>query len=287
MKLHRTTPAPLLVTAALVLGCMPEEEPARGEAEGTEAPVITITATDFALQAPDTLVEGLTTFRFVNEGEQIHMAHAIRLEEGRTAQELLDAYAEAIRTAGPRPTWITRFGGTGAEPSSESNTTQYLEPGDYVWVCPVDDQEGVPHFSNGEARPFVVRPAEGDAAPRAARPEATTVIRLLDYSFQVSPSLAPGRHVIRVENVGTESHDVSVLKLATGRTMEDFQAWGEDPQGPMPASLAGGIAPIAPGLEAFFEAELTPGEYVLICFSTAPDGRTHIEHGMIQQVRVG
>jgi hypothetical protein len=40
-------------------------------------------------------------------------------------------------------------------------------------------------------------------------------------------------------------------------------------------------------MEAFFEAELTAGEYVLVCFTTAPDGRSHIEHGMIQQVRIG
>ena len=39
-------------------------------------------------------------------------------------------------------------------------------------------------------------------------------------------------------------------------------------------------------MEAFFETTLTPGEYVLICMTTAPDGRSHIEHGMIQQITV-
>ena len=48
----------------------------------------------------------------------------------------------------------------------------------------------------------------------------------------------------------------------------------------------GGIASIGSGLEAFFEADFTPGEYVLICMTTAPDGRSHIEHGMIQQISV-
>lgn len=36
-----------------------------------------------------------------------------------------------------------------------------------------------------------------------------------------------------------------------------------------------------------FEVELTPGEYLLVGFSTAPDGRAHMEHGMVQQVLVG
>jgi hypothetical protein len=49
---------------------------------------------------------------------------------------------------------------------------------------------------------------------------------------------------------------------------------------------AGGIAAIAPGMEAFFETGITPGEYVLVCMATAPDGRSHIEHGMIRQISV-
>lgn len=167
----------------------------------------------------------LTRFRLVNEGEHIHMVHAIRLDSRKTAQELLDAQAEAVRTAGPRPTWITRFGGTTAEPNSESTATQYLEPGHSVWVCPIEDAEGVPHFSQGLAHSFVVRPAESDGTPRAERPETTVVIRLLDYSLDTHPPLTPGRHVIRVENVGGDSHDVAHLKRAAGRTMEDYQAW--------------------------------------------------------------
>ena len=45
-------------------------------------------------------------------------------------------------------------------------------------------------------------------------------------------------------------------------------------------------ATISPGMSVFFEANLTPGEYVLFCMVTAPDGRSHIEHGMIQQLRI-
>jgi hypothetical protein len=61
-----------------------------------------------------------------------------------------------------------------------------------------------------------------------------------------------------------------------------------DPVPPLDSlgSGAGGIAAIAPGMQAFFEANLTPGEYVLACMATAPDGRSHIEHGMIRQVSV-
>lgn len=35
----------------------------------------------------------------------------------------------------------------------------------------------------------------------------------------------------------------------------------EPDQGPPGVTLAGGVAVIAPGMEAFFEAELMPGDY--------------------------
>jgi hypothetical protein len=28
------------------------------------------------------------------------------------------------------------------------------------------------------------------------------------------------------------------------------------------------------------------GDYVLLCMATAPDGKSHIEHGMIKQFRI-
>ena len=39
-------------------------------------------------------------------------------------------------------------------------------------------------------------------------------------------------------------------------------------------------------MSVYFEANLTPGEYVLFCMVTAPDGRSHIEHGMIQPLEI-
>jgi hypothetical protein len=101
-----------------------------------------------------------------------------------------------------------------------------------------------------------------------------------------------------VENAGVEPHDLVLMKLEPGATLEQVKAWlnpekarrlGQSSAGVSPASLvsmAGGIAAIASGMEGFFEADLTPGEYVLACMATAPDGKSHIEHGMIQQISI-
>ena len=91
----------------------------------------------------------------------------------------------------------------------------------------------------------------------------------------------------RVENAGAEPHEVGLVKLAPGTTMQDFEAWTQNPQGPPPASSVGGVSSLVANTEAYFEVELTAGEYVLLCFVTAPDGRPHTAHGMIQHIRIG
>jgi hypothetical protein len=261
--------------------------------------VVSLTATEYAIAAPDSIAAGWTTFRLANRGEQVHYGHIVRLDPGRTLQDLLGAYLEAIRTSGPRPTWVKRFGGPGGTaPGDSSNVTQYLEAGSYVWICPVEDSTGTPHFAKGEVRPFVVRAASPDAPGAAAAPAAGAVIRLVDHAFTIASPLRPGRQTIRVENAGTEPHDFGLLKLAPGTTIEDVRVWlnperarrsdgGGDPP-PLEAigSVAGGIAAIAPGMSAYFETNLTSGDYALFCMVTAPDGRSHIEHGMIQRLRI-
>jgi hypothetical protein len=282
-----TTPAPLIASLAFVAACTADKEAPRPDA-ATAPTLVTLTATDYAFEAPDTIAAGFTTFQLVNRGDQLHMAQLIKLEGGRTLDDFLAAYNEAFRTSGPRPTWATRLGGPGvADPRGRSNATHYLEPGSYAWICHMNVPDGMPHVVKaGMAKPFAVRARNRNAAPQSP-PEASVVIRLVDYAFNISGPLAAGRHMIRVENVGAEPHEVGLLKLAPGKTMQDLEAWMADPQGPLPASSVAGISSLAANTDAYFEADLTSGGYVLLCLVTAPDGRPHTAHGMIQHFRIG
>ena len=277
---------------AVLSACSTEREaPSRNPAATPN--VVALTATEYAFEAPDTLPAGWTNLRLANRGQEVHYGHMVRLDSGKTVRDLVDAYAEAIRTSGPRPKWVTRFGGPGgAFPGDSVSVTQYLEPGSDVWICPVEADREV------EDR-VVVKAADGVVADRAAGPEASLVIRLMDFSFGLDPSVPAGRHTIRVENAGEEPHDLVMIKLAPGTTVEDLvnglnperaRRAGQAAKPPPPMESlgtgAGGIAAIAPGMESFFEANLSPGEYVLVCMATAPDGRSHIEHGMIKQFRI-
>ncbi|MGH7628123.1 MAG: hypothetical protein ACREOF_01790 [Gemmatimonadales bacterium] len=282
-----TTPAPLIAILAFVAACTADKEAPRTDAAAAPT-LVTLTATDYAFEAPDTIVAGFTTFQLVNNGDQFHMAHLIKLEGGRTLDDFLVAYNEAFRTIGPRPTWATRLGGPGvADPRGRSNATHYLEPGSYAWVCLMNVPDGIPHVVKaGMAKPFAVRARNRGAAPQTA-PEASVVIRMVDYAFSISAPLTAGRHMIRVENAGAEPHEVSLLKLAPGKTMQDLEAWVQNPQGPPPANSVGGVSSLAANTEAYFEVDLPSGDYVLLCLVTAPDGRPHTEHGMIQHIHIG
>ena len=249
--------------------------------------VVTVTARDFAFDAPDTIAAGFTTFNLVNNGEQLHMAQLIRLDSGKTLDDFLAAYAEAFRTKGPRPAWAPRLGGPGvAEPRGRTNATHNLEPGSYAWICLMDVPDGIPHVVKARmAKAFVVRPRGSETAPDTA-PKASIVMQLNEYAFSYDVPLTAGRQMIRVENVGAESHEVGLLKLAPGKTMQDFQAWARNPRGPPPASAIGGVSSMRAGSDGYFEVDLTSGDYVLLCLVTAPDGRSHVEHGMIQHIRI-
>jgi hypothetical protein len=191
----------------------------------------------------------------------------------------------------------TLRGPGGAAPGGMAVVTQFLEPGSYVWICPIEDEQGNPHFGKGEHKLFVVHGAP--AQIQVGAPTATSEVRLMDFSFAIDSTLRSGAHTIRVVNAGVEPHDLVLMKLAEGKTIDDIRRWmnpeqarrSDRPAEPPPPfeSLgipAGGIAAIAPGYEVFMDLNLTPGEYVAVCMATAPDGRSHIEHGMIRQFRI-
>ena len=278
----------------MLLLCLPAG-PLAAQSVQARNNVVTITVTDSAYHAPDTIAAGFTTVRLVNKGNERHMAHLVRLDSGRTVEEFVKAYAEAIRTVGPRPVWAKRYGGPGAAPHAESSAMQYLEPGTYAMLCLMSHRggiQGTPHFMTGMVGTLVVRAGDA-AAPAQTPPKATVVIRLVEYAFVLNRPLTAGRHVIRVESRGALPHEVGILKLPRGKTAADFQAWVRNPQGPPPVSesprasgTGGGVAQLSPSLDAYFTIDLTPGEYVLFCFVTAPDGRPHSDHGMIQQIRI-
>jgi hypothetical protein len=129
-----------------------------------------------------------------------------------------------------------------------------------------------------------VVPAAPESQPE---PRADARMVLDDYGFAVAPSLTAGRRTIRVENTGPQPHEVEFVRLQPGKTAADVLALLKTEQGPPPGEPYGGTVALQAGQVNYVTADFTPGDYALICFvPDASDGRPHVAHGMVRQIRV-
>lgn len=278
----------VLIFAITLLGCAKAETgadtTAMQSAASAEPQTITITARDFSFVAPDTVNPGLTRIRLVNEGPNFHHAFLVKLNEGKTLADF-GAAMQTLKPSDPFPPWAVVAGGPNPGPiGGESSILQDLEPGTYAVICVVDIPDKVPHVMKGMTATMIVR--DTPAAPTPA-PESDVTMTLADYSFGLSTALTAGKHLIKVENAADQPHEVLIVRLAEGKTMEDFGKWASDFKGPPPGDALGGVAPFSKGRSIYVPVDLTPGNYVLICFvPDSKDGKPHVEHGMIAQLTV-
>ncbi len=185
----------------------------------------------------------------------------------------------------PPPKWMVSVGGPNApDPKAESNATLNLKPGLHVMLCFIDIPDHVPHMAKGMVKPFTV--TAGTAA--GTEPASDVTIALADYSFTVKTgTLSAGKHTIKIVNDGPQEHEIELIKLAPGKTMKDFGAWAQKFEGPPPASAIGGVVGVLKGDAGYFNVDLTPGTYALLCFvPDAKDKKMHLEHGMVKEFTV-
>jgi uncharacterized cupredoxin-like copper-binding protein len=286
MALSRILPLASL-GAVLLVGCKSDRQngaavPSHGSTALGPPNIVTFTATDYAFDGPSQIPAGSTRFQLVNKGAEPHHLIVVRLEQGRT----FDSLAAALKKPGPPPVWAHPVGGPNApSPGGESNGELVLGPGHHAIICLVPTSAGVPHFAKGMARSLEVTPGPGSVQ----LPAADITVKLNDYAFELSKPLTSGRHVIRVENAGSQLHELLLARLEPGKTAEQQVAYElAGRKGKQPGSYIGGAAPLAPGDVMQFEVTFEPGEYALICYiPDAKDGKPHTAHGMVRTINVG
>jgi hypothetical protein len=250
------------------------------DAAGGAPNVVTVTATDYAFDAPDEIPAGLTAIRLVNQGPSLHHIQLMKLEEGKTLEDFLGALkGEQF------PKWAKDAGGPAPpEVGSTSTVIQQLDPGTYALICFIPAVDGMAHVMKGMSRQLKVVASD---RPSAREPEADLTVKLVDYDFQLSQPIPSGRHTILVENPGAQPHELAIVRLNPGKKPQDFFSWGMKPVGPPPGTIHGGVSGILPGERVFVEVDLPPGEYGLLCFlPDAKDGKPHFLHGMGKQTTV-
>lgn len=235
---------------------------------------VTYTARDYEFDGPGKIAGGWTAVTILNRGEDLHQIQFLKLPEGRTAA---DFRAEITADPTRLPQWAQRRSGPNSVvPGEQALAVVYLEPGEYVFVCGIPDRHGIPHVVHGMLKPLHV----AAAPPRPAKaPPADQTITLADFSFALSRPMTAGARTIRVVNKGGQAHEVVLVHLAPGASVETFLDAFRPGVAFSPAGKPiGGLVGLDPGREGFFRAEFSPGRYGLICF--LPDLTTRAPHFM-------
>ena len=282
MKMSLIATAAAVVLAACVAG---ESKQQGGEDEAPAAGRInqlTIKTRDYVFyDMPDTITAGATEIRLENAGPELHHVQLVRLEEGKTVDDLLTAVKAG---PGPLPAWAVDVGGPNTPvPSGVSTTLVDFEAGNYAIVCVIPSRDGVPHFMKGMVRGLTV--VSNKSA--AMMPAADIVLTLRDYSFEFDQPITSRVKTIRVENAAQQSHEALLVALEEGKSVSDLLAWLEHEQGPPPGRPLGGTTAFAQGEVNIINVDIKPGKYALICFvPDATDGQPHIAHGMVREFTV-
>lgn len=284
-----THPAALVAAAASILiGCSKGDAPSADSAASLPTPapaaaatpnMVTFTAKEFAFEGPDTIPAGLTMIHLNAAGQELHHVQLLRLEGGKTFADF-----EAAVKGGPPPSWAVPYGGVNPPaPGGMSVATEVIEAGNYAVVCFVEGPDHVPHMAKGMMKSLTVTPSTASTT----EPTADVTVTLSDYTFTLSKPLAAGRQTIKVENAAAQPHEVVLVQLAPGKTMEDLKKWVSEMKGPPPGKPMGGIPAFMKGKNAYFDVDLTPGDYGMICFvPDVKDGKMHVEHGMVTQFKI-
>lgn len=271
-------PMGLLVMAAPTRGQMKDDH-------GLQE--VVVRTRDYQFDAPDVVRSGPTHIRLINEGPDFHHVWLVRLLDGKTAEDLMTYLAAGDAAL---PEWAVDEGGpnTPDRPGEETSAYLDLKPGTYAMMCVVPAAvDGMPHIMKGMIRGLTV--VEAAAAP-ADFPEPDINLVLDDYSFGLSKAITSGHHVFRVENHAAQAHEVVVVKLAEGKTAQDFIEWvGTAPREKEnePGEVLGGVTGISKGEVNLVELDFQPGRYAFLCFvPDAGDGMPHFMHGMVQEFSV-
>jgi hypothetical protein len=294
---------PIVVAIGSAQAVAPAAAQQSAPALSPDAPIIEVTAVDYAFRAPESMHAGWNVIRFTNDGEDPHFVFMIRLPAGRTIEDYeRDVSAPfargwyAIRDGSADqdeglnmilealPDWfpeLTMVGGPGlVSPGLTSEAMLHLEPGDYVLECYVKTAEGELHMMDGMVRPITVSPMPSPATP----PEPDVLVTLSNDGMTVEGDLAAGRRVIGVharENPEQGfGHSAHLARLDGSTTPEAVIRWMNwlDQSGlraPAPATFLGGTHAMPTGDTMYFTADLEPGRYIIVSEATGHLGVVH------------
>jgi len=251
---------------------------------------VTIIARDYSFQLPAQIPSGYVDVTVKNEGKEDHQAQLVKLGSLTLAQ-----FKAAGDDAAKIPQGTQFVGGPNeAVPGASTTATLKLDPGKYAVVCFIpSSKDGRSHESKGMIKAVTV--AQTADSVNVA-PVAANQIQLSEFTF-VLPTTFTGKGMTEVTNVGVQIHEMVMFKLKPGKTLDDAKKFllvppgTPPPAGPPPFTPIpniGGLTGLTPHQSAWLDLNLTPGNYMLICFFPDPakKGLPHALEGMVKEFKV-
>lgn len=247
-------------------------------AKAQQVTTVTIKAHDYSYEAPPLIEAGLVSIILENEGQEPHHLQLARLNDGVSVEQFQTALQQAPEVALALITWaggpgVIAFGGS-------QEVTMELTAGTYMLLCFVPSPDGVTHLAKGMVASIEVVDTQEQTGVQS--PQADATVKLDDFTFVLPEVIEAGPQVWQIDNQGQQPHEISLIKLAEGKTMEDVGAFMVSPAGPPPFADVGGLQGIDPGESGWVNLNLTPGEYVALChIPDSASGKPHLELGMV------
>jgi hypothetical protein len=237
-------------------------------AQAATPPQYTITLSAETISIPDDIPAGLVELSIDNVDTQWHSAIIRHLNEDVSLEKFSAAFQEEPRSTFP----MTSFIGGPDVPGGKAMPGYYtLQSGTYVvvdnWVEPWR---------------FASFQVEGETAP-AQPPQAEVIVHMKEYAFDMPESLPGGRQLWQFTNQGQFLHNLGIIRLGEGKSMDDVIAWTKEQQGPEPFEYYTMWNLLSPGATSWGEIELQPGEYLAVDFMPdfANEGGWNMEQGMV------
>lgn len=251
------------ITPAITVRPTPANQPA--------IPIIPITAVDYGYEMPSTIAvqAGLVDVAMVDNGTQPHQTQVARLKPGVTQDQILD---ELVTKRNPAAfSLLTFVGGPDiVSPGYGQETILNLPAGQYVLLCLVVGQDGIPHIYKGMIHFFTVAPVQ---RPQALPPQADGEVIMQDLSYELPSVITQSRALtLQVVNQGSEAHEMNLVKLDKGAGIQDIISFFQSPSGPPPFEEVGGMAALVANGSGWIKIHLEPGSYAAL--SLLPERQT-------------
>lgn len=134
----------------------------------------------------------------------------------------------------------------------------------------------------------VAPPSTGKAATASTPLKHPVVtVHATEFAFIAPARIAAGTTTFRLVNDGKEVHQISIIRLATGKSVADYAAALRANQPTPWASGVGGPNAAGPGQAIDATVTLDAGNYILVCWVPSPGALVpHVAQGMIQALTV-